>query len=58
MVDESEHMRVMAEVLRDVWQLAEGWYRDDDTEPLADAIFTAFSTLLAWETERGVPPTV
>ena len=53
--DQSDHMRLMASTLRDVWRLAEGWARDDDTEPLASDIFTAFSALLAWEAERGVP---
>jgi len=48
----------MAAVLRDVWTLAEGWSHDDDTQPIAGDIFTAYSALIAWETERGVPHTV
>jgi hypothetical protein len=52
-----ERSEVMAAVLRDVWQLAQRWQRDDDTEPLAGDIFTAVSPLVAWEAERGLPST-
>jgi hypothetical protein len=55
---DNEHAQIMAAVLRDVWTLAEGWSHDDDTQPIASDIFTAYSTLIAWETERGVPHTV
>lgn len=55
---EAEHQRVMADVVREVWRLAQQWTRDDDTEPLADSIFTAMSPLVAWEDENGVPSTV
>jgi len=58
MANDNKHLQVMADVLRDVWQLAERWKRDDDTEAMASEIFTAYSVLIAWEDECGMPHTV
>jgi len=58
MADSDEHAQIMAGTLRDVWALAQRWALDDDTEPLASDVFTAFAALIAWEEEREWKPTV
>lgn len=54
-VDMATHTRLMAEVLRDVWQIANRLAAHDDTEPAASDIHTAYAPLLAWEDEHQVP---